>query len=212
LSVLEFKKVIWDECQYPWSLSVNKGETLSCEISQKFPAHFLSESFLLTPFSGNIDFASKSLVKQGALAYQQIGWIFSEVILVSNLSLEDNLLLPLIGTNKQVHKSLLKNLNEALSLFDIEKSMNMRPHQVSKRDCQIICMLRSVVHFPKIALSFLNFHELELRDGDAFLKWLKPLSEKLEISFIFFQKQGWNHPLFKSYQWGPEIKCKQKKD
>lgn len=82
----------------------------------------------------------------------KIGYSFDYGGLISNLSLRDNLLLPL-----RYHKLLkpevaVKRVDELIERFDFAKAAKERPAHVTGRLRKLTCLLRSIIHYPDLLI------------------------------------------------------------
>lgn len=82
----------------------------------------------------------------------QIGYSFDYGGLISNRSLFDNLMLPLLYHKVVSGEEAKTRVNQLLQTFDIKKYAGERPAHVPGRVRKIVCLLRSMVMHPQILL------------------------------------------------------------
>ena len=110
----------------------------------------------LTPISsGHVLYGEKSLYKLNQKDYaelqQHTGFMFQDGALWANMSIQQNLTLPLVISNPEwpaenVQKEVMKSLIE----FDMIPEMNSRPAALSAGEKKIISYLRAVITNPDI--------------------------------------------------------------
>jgi phospholipid/cholesterol/gamma-HCH transport system ATP-binding protein len=80
----------------------------------------------------------------------KIGYSFDYGGLLSNLSLRENLLLPLRYHRLLSYRESSKRVDELIEQFDFTQFAKERPAHVSGRLRKLTCLLRSIVHRPDL--------------------------------------------------------------
>ncbi|MNK98304.1 Lipoprotein-releasing system ATP-binding protein LolD [compost metagenome] len=82
----------------------------------------------------------------------EIGYAFDFGGLISNRTLRDNLLLPLLYHKTISEQEATARVDEFIQEFDIKKYANERPAHVPGRVRKLVCLIRSLVMHPQILL------------------------------------------------------------
>jgi len=108
---------------------------------------------------------------------KNIGFIFQNFNLIDNLSVAENVDLPLLylGTSKKERKRRVK---EALELVGLESRARHKPQELSGGQQQRVAVARSVVGEPKLILADEPTGNLDTRNGDEVMKMLALLKDK----------------------------------
>lgn len=111
---------------------------------------------LQVPKSGNYLINEENVVEMSFeefLPYRmQIGYSFDYGGLISNRSLFDNLMLPLLYHKMVSGEDAKIRVNNLLQTFDVKKYGSERPAHVPGRVRKIVCLLRSLVMHPQVLL------------------------------------------------------------
>ena len=119
-------------------------------------------------FEGNIEIDGADLTKMkekelSKIRLQKIGFIFQFYNLVQNLSVEDNVLLPLMVRGKK-RSELEKDLKEILEITGLTEKRKAYPAQLSGGQQQRVAIARAVMGNPEILLYGID---PEIRSFDA---------------------------------------------
>lgn len=107
----------------------------------------------------------------------KIGYSFDYGGLINNLSLRDNLLLPLRYHKLVAPKEGYKRVDALIERFDFKKSANERPAHVSGRLRKLTCLLRSIVHRPDLLVLDDPSVGLGSETSESFVSLLKELRQ-----------------------------------
>lgn len=105
----------------------------------------------------------------------KIGYSFDYGGLINNLSLRDNLLLPLRYHKLVTPKEGYLRVDELIKRFDFTKSANERPAHVPGRLRKLACLLRSIVHRPDLLVMDDPSVGLGAESTESFLQLIKEL-------------------------------------
>ncbi|MCS6837861.1 MAG: ABC transporter ATP-binding protein, partial [Bdellovibrionaceae bacterium] len=110
----------------------------------------------LSPSSGSFFFYEKNITtltpSERLIWRRQIGIIFQDFRLLPNITMFENILLPLIIRN--VPKAQAKNLVlDIAQSFEISDILTRYPHQVSGGQQQRAAIARAVIHQPKLIIA-----------------------------------------------------------
>lgn len=111
------------------------------------------------------------------LRKQNIGFIFQNFNLIDDLSVRENVDLPLLylGLAKAERR---RRVDEALELVGLSSRANHKPQELSGGQQQRVAVARSVVGEPKLILADEPTGNLDTKNGDAVMKMLDNLKRK----------------------------------
>ncbi len=111
------------------------------------------------------------------LRKRNLGFIFQSFNLIDDLSVYENVELPLLYQNMPKSKRRDK-VREVLELVDMNARTNHRPEQLSGGQQQRVAIARAVVCEPKIILADEPTGNLDSKNGEDILDMLKVLNEQ----------------------------------
>jgi len=111
---------------------------------------------------------------------RNIGFIFQFFNLFNNLTVYENVFVPLLisGVDRE------KEIKETLSLLDIGDKINKFAHQLSGGEQQRVAIARAIIKRPKIVLADEPTGSLDTVNGEKILNILKELNRKINITII----------------------------
>jgi phospholipid/cholesterol/gamma-HCH transport system ATP-binding protein len=115
----------------------------------------------------------------------KIGYSFDYGGLLSNRTLRDNLLLPLLYHRLVPTKQAHAKVNDLIELFDFVKFADERPAHVPGRLRKLTCLLRSVVHEPELLVMDDPFVGLGAETSEKFIAHLKELRMNGKVQNLF---------------------------
>lgn len=114
---------------------------------------------------------------------QEIGFVFQLHNLIPNLTVLENIQIPMIGTSisgKEMEKRALKLLKSV----GLESKVNQRPTKLSGGERQRIAIARALVNHPSIILADEPTGALDSKTGDIILNLLKDLHKKENVTLV----------------------------
>ena len=84
---------------------------------------------------------------------RQLGVVFQDFQLLSDRSVENNLLFVMKATGWKDLKAMKKRCNEVLSLVGLENKATVQPHQLSGGEQQRVAIARALINSPKVILA-----------------------------------------------------------
>ena len=165
LEIKDLKKVFKDGLAVPLevlkgiNLTVKKGEFISLmgESGSGKSTLLYQIGFLDSPTEGTVLINGQDVNKlndkeQSKIRRETIGFVFQFYNLIPNLSVEDNILLPVImsGRNKKDYDEKLTSLLKTVGLLDKRK---MLPKQLSGGQQQRVAIARAVIMEPDLILA-----------------------------------------------------------
>ena len=172
------------------SFGLNKGEFVSlmgASGSGKSTLLYLIGG-LDRAFQGNIridgqDIGNMKEKALSALRLQKIGFIFQFYNLVQNLSVEDNILLPLT-VNGQKASKLKKEVDDILELTGLAEKRKSMPGQLSGGQQQRVAIARAVLGNPEILLADEATGNLDSHSGEEIMKLFQTINKEKNITIL----------------------------
>lgn len=135
-----------------------------------------------TPTSGQYfiegtDVTNLSLDEAAKIRNQKIGFIFQAFNLIDELSVLDNVALPLRYSNlSQSESRIIQRAKECLDMVDMSHRIGHRPNQLSGGQQQRVAIARSLVAKPAILLVDEPTGNLDSKSGDQVMEILEELN------------------------------------
>ena len=141
-----------------------------------------------TPDSGDILLEGKDISKMrdrelSKLRREGMGFVFQFFNLVQNLSVEDNILLPMVmdGKDPKKYRDRLDVILETVGLSDKRKSY---PNQLSGGQQQRCAIARAVIYEPKILLADEPTGNLDSRNGREIMELFSRINKEKGITIL----------------------------
>lgn len=141
------------------------------------------------PDEGSIHVAGINLAKTKDLnkfRSQKIGFVFQLHNLIPNLSVLENVEIPMYET-KASSKEMQERARELLKLMNFpnfEDTIKQNPTKLSGGERQRVAIARALVNHPSIILADEPTGALDSKTGDMILKLLKDLHEKENVTLV----------------------------
>lgn len=172
------------------SFSVKKGQFLSImgpSGSGKSTLLYILGG-LDDPTSGKIWIDTKPLGKmspkeKSLLKLRDIGFIFQFYNLVPNLTVEDNILLPLILDGKNI-KDYQEKLDVLLKKIGIREKREAYPNELSGGQQQRVAIARALIIEPKVILADEPIGNLDSKNGEAVMELLRKINQEEKTTII----------------------------
>ena len=123
------------------------------------------------------DVAGISFDRQARLRAKKIGFVFQNFNLIEDLSVLENVALPLVYIN-QPNTIRLKNASEALRRFHLQEREYYLPGQLSGGQQQRVAIARAIVSDPEIILADEPTGNLDSRSSHVVMEELKAIHEE----------------------------------
>jgi putative ABC transport system ATP-binding protein len=140
--------------------------------------------------AGILDMPTKGIIKingketqklsskeQAKLRRNEIGFIFQRFNLMSQLTVLENVMLPMIEENS--NKAL-----ELLNKMGLSSKADKYPGQLSGGEQQRVAIVRALINDPSIILADEPTGELDTKNADAIMQILKDLNQKDGVSIV----------------------------
>ncbi len=112
----------------------------------------------------------------------QIGFVFQFYNLVQNLTVEENILLPLIMDGKKPAST--KKLEDILEIVGLTEKRRVIPSKLSGGQQQRVAIARSVIASPDIILADEPTGNLDSKSGTEIMELFKRINEEKKISIL----------------------------
>lgn len=132
---------------------------------------------------GDKDIAHMNDKELSKFRRSKLGFVFQFFNLVQNLSVEDNIMLPLImdGKNSKKYADKLTEILEITGLGDKRKSF---PNQLSGGQQQRCAVARAVIYQPDILLADEPTGNLDSKSGEDIMKLFRKINKEKEITIL----------------------------
>jgi putative ABC transport system ATP-binding protein len=139
-----------------------------------------------TAGEGSVEVAGIDLTKTKDLSKfrsHEIGFVFQLHNLIPNLTVLENVQIPMIGTSIS-GKDMEKRALELLKSVDLEDRIDQRPTKLSGGERQRVAIARALVNNPSIILADEPTGALDSKTGDIILDLLKDLHKKENVTLV----------------------------
>lgn len=134
------------------------------------------------PSQGSIKVAGKELVtmkdKQSSIMRRRdIGFVFQFYNLIPNLTVEENILLPILLDGGNIHKHK-KRLNEILDIVGLTERRKYTPRRLSGGQQQRVAIARALMNDPEIILADEPIGNLDSKTGTEIMLLLQKINKE----------------------------------
>ena len=172
------------------SLNIEKGEFVSLmgeSGSGKSTLLYLIGG-LDTPTSGNIFIDGKDInaIKEKELAVlrrKDIGFVFQFYNLVQNLTVEENIMLPVIMDGRK-EKDYKERLEEILDIVGLKEKRKSLPNQLSGGQQQRVSIARAIILSPEVILADEPIGNLDSKSGEDVMNLFKTINKEEGITIL----------------------------
>lgn len=170
------------------SFSVSKGEFVAIvgESGSGKSTLLNMVGALDTPTSGNIYIDGKDILKmkesaQTVFRRRNIGFIFQAFNLIPELTVEQNIIFPILLDHQKPNQAYLEGLLEVLKL---KERRNHLPHQLSGGQQQRVAIGRALISRPSLILADEPTGNLDSKNSAEVISLLKEASRKYEQTIL----------------------------
>ena len=118
-----------------------------------------------------------SVKEQARLRRNEIGFIFQRFNLMSQLTVLENVMLPMIREDSQKAKKILDSIG-------LTGKHNKRPWQLSGGEQQRVAIARALINDPSIILADEPTGELDTQNADSIMQILQDLNQNDGVSIV----------------------------
>lgn len=172
------------------SLDIKKGEFVSLmgESGSGKSTLLYIIGGLDKPTSGNVVIDEKdiNILKEKEIARfrrQDIGFVFQFYNLVQNLTVEENIMLPVVMDGKK-EKDYKDRLDKILKTVGLEDKRKALPNQLSGGQQQRVSIARAVILSPKVILADEPIGNLDSKSGEEVMKLFKTLNKEENVTIL----------------------------
>lgn len=115
---------------------------------------------------------------------QKIGFIFQLHNLIPNLSVLDNVQIPLVAKHMRINKSNENKAIELLKSVGLEDKIHQNPSKMSGGQRQRVAIARALVNDPSIIIADEPTGALDTKTGQRIMDLLKKLHEERNVTLI----------------------------
>lgn len=140
------------------------------------------------PTSGNIFINGRDLSKlknkeAAKMKRSEIGFVFQFYNLVPNLSVEDNILIPLLLDGKKV-RDYKEDLNNILELVGLTEKRKVTPRELSGGQQQRVAIARALLFKPEIILADEPIGNLDSKTGESIMELFRKINKETGTTII----------------------------
>lgn len=165
------------------NISINKGEFITImgpSGSGKSTLLYLIGG-LDKPTSGNIfikdrDISVLSDEEQSIMRRREVGFVFQFYNLVPNLTVEDNIMLPILLDGKKI-KNYRHKLDEILEIVELSDRKTHTPRELSGGQQQRVAIARALINEPDIILADEPTGNLDSKTSEEVMKLLQRINK-----------------------------------
>ena len=141
-----------------------------------------------TDYEGDIYICGQKMTgmkeaEMSKLRLSKIGFIFQFYNLIQNLSVEENILLPIKMAGKNV-PNYKEKLDEILEITGLTEKRNHKPSQLSGGQQQRVSIARAVLSEPEILLADEPTGNLDSKSTTEIMELFKRINEEKGITFL----------------------------
>ncbi len=172
------------------SFEINKGEFVSlmgASGSGKSTLLYLIGG-LDKPTDGKVYINGKDIntlkeKEMAKLRRKDIGFVFQFYNLVQNLTVEENIMLPVVMDGKK-EKDYKERLDKILDIIGLKDKRKNLPNEVSGGQQQRVSIARAIILSPTILLADEPIGNLDSKAGEEVMKLFKEINEKEGITIL----------------------------
>ena len=117
------------------------------------------------------------------LRRKDIGFVFQFYNLVQNLTVEENIMLPVIMDGKK-EKDYKERLNKLLKIIGLESKRKSLPSQLSGGQQQRVSIARAIILSPSVILADEPIGNLDSKSGEEVMQLFKTINEEEGITIM----------------------------
>ena len=114
---------------------------------------------------------------------REVGFVFQFYNLVPNLTIEDNILLPLLMDGKKI-KNYKEDLNNILDLVGLKDKRKMTPRELSGGQQQRVAIARALLFKPEIILADEPIGNLDSKTGESIMALFRDINKKFGTTIV----------------------------
>lgn len=165
------------------NITVNKGEFVYViGETGSGKSSILKVLFADVPAQGEearcVGFDLKTIkTKQIPMLRRKLGIVFQDYQLLSNKTVEENLIFAMKATGWKDEKAMKNRVREVLQLVHLETKDFKYPHQLSGGEQQRVCIARALINKPEVILADEPTGNLDPRNAEEIFKLMHDLNQ-----------------------------------
>ncbi|CEA13196.1 ABC transporter ATP-binding protein [Methanobacterium formicicum] len=135
---------------------------------------------------GNITVAGHDLMEKkdfSSFRSKEIGFIFQFHNLIPNLTVSENVQIPMLETEVP-HEKMVQRANKLLESLNLGNKINQVPTKLSGGERQRVAIARALVNHPSIILADEPTGSLDSQTGDIILDILREIHQKENVTLL----------------------------
>lgn len=137
---------------------------------------------------GSIEINTKNIAdlnddQQSKIRRQEIGFVFQSYNLIPNLTVEENILIPLLLEGKK-KKDLEAKLNDILDIVGLSAHRNHTPKELSGGQQQRVAIARAIITDPEILFADEPIGNLDSVTGIGILELLRKINQEKKTTIV----------------------------
>ncbi|MEY8498747.1 ABC transporter ATP-binding protein [Enterococcus avium] len=141
-----------------------------------------------TPTTGEVLFDNRDISvmtdeQKSEIRRNEIGFVFQFYNLVTNLSVKENILLPLVMAKKDIQK-YEKKLDDVLELIGMSDKKDSVPSELSGGQCQRVSIARAIITDPKLLLADEATGNLDSKARKEIMSLFKKINKEKKITIL----------------------------
>jgi len=141
------------------------------------------------PDSGEILLGDQSVLTQSekelaTYRNREIGFVFQFHHLLPQLTVKENILLPILAREQRVDSELLQRADYLMERLGIGNLQKQRPSQLSGGECQRVAVARALINSPKILLADEPTGALDGESAEQLTALLLQLNKEEQVSLM----------------------------
>ena len=135
------------------------------------------------PTAGTLFFKEKEIQKLwndelSDIRRREIGFVFQDFYLMDSLSVEENIMLPMILDKAEV-KACFENARKFEEIFEISHLAKKNPYELSGGEKQRVAICRALINNPELILADEPTGNLDSRSGAIVVKALEEINQEM---------------------------------
>lgn len=114
---------------------------------------------------------------------RKIGFVFQDFYLLNSLSVEENIMLPMVLDKAEV-KDCYRNAHKFGKKFSVDHLLKKQPYEISGGEKQRVAICRALINNPDLILADEPTGNLDSKSGQIVINALKEINEKMKKTII----------------------------
>lgn len=129
------------------------------------------------------DYKDMSKKEMAKMKRSKIGFVFQFYNLVPNLSVEDNILLPIMLDGKK-RRDFKEELNRILEITELSEKLKMTPRELSGGQQQRVAIARALIFNPEIILADEPIGNLDSKTGKNIMELFRNINKEFKTTIV----------------------------